>query len=328
MKVLITGGTGFIGGALVKRLLSQGSSVRVLVRDPGSDAAESLKRSGAEVFKGDITDLSSCTRAVEGIDLVFHCAGMLGGWRKSEKELMDVNAGGTLNMLRAGRNSGIKGFIHVSSCGIFGPLKDGEAARDDHPYNPINIYEKTKVEAEELALSYATEGMSVAVIRPEFVYGPGGMHLLPLFRAVNQGRFVLFGGGRSTLHPTYIDDVVDALLLAADNPRACGKAFNIAGERPVTVKEFVGCMAEAMGSPAPALNVPVPLAKAAGFLLDHTWGLFAKPPLSLAQAGYLSENRAFTCKRAADVLGYSPKVGLAESMGRSVAWYRKRGLLE
>ncbi len=326
MKALVTGATGFIGGALAERLIAQGTRVRVLARDP--EPATGLRDAGAEIITGDVTDRGSCAGAAGGMDAVFHCAGVLGGWGIPDSLLWKVNFEGTRNMLEAGRNAGVKRFMHVSSCGIFGPLREGETAGDDRPYNPTNAYEKAKAEAEKLALSYAKEGMPVVVVRPEFVYGPGDMHLLPLFQSIRQGRFVFFGGGRSMLHPTYIDDVVDALLLAAGNERACGKAFNIAGERPVAVKEFIGCMARAMGVPAPALSVPVPFATAAGFLLDHTWGLLAKPPLTLAQARYLSENRAFTCKGAADVLGYSPKVGLAEGMKRSVAWYRGKGLLK
>jgi nucleoside-diphosphate-sugar epimerase len=326
MKTLVTGATGFIGRALAKRLLSKGYDVRALVRDP--DSTVRLTEAGAVLFKGDITDPDSCIEAVKGIDIIFHCAGVLGGWGKPDELFWKVNYEGTKNMLEAAKKASVSRFVHVSSCGIFGPLKIGERAGDDQTHNPINIYEKTKSQAEKLALSYSKDNLPVTVVRPEFVYGPGDLHLLSLFKSLKAGRFMFFGAGESTLHPTYIDDVLDALVLAGENPDAVGMAFNIAGPQPVTVKKFISTMSKAMKIPMPGINIPIPLAKAAGLFFDYTVGLVTKPPLSYAQVRYLSESRAFTNKRATEILGYSPKVDLAQGMLNTVDWYESNGYLK
>jgi nucleoside-diphosphate-sugar epimerase len=319
--ILVTGATGFIGGALAKRLLNDGEAVRLLVRS--ADRSKHLEDAGAEIIIGDMTDPASCQSACKGAKAVFHCAGMLGGWGIPEALMRRVNVDGTRNLLQAA--AGAQAFIHTSSCGILGPLKAGEAANESRPHNPINIYERTKSEAEGLALSYSKR-MRVVVVRPEFVYGPGDLHLLPLFRTVKAGRFLFFDGGRSTLHPTYIDDAVEGMLLAWKKGSP-GHAFNIAGERPVSVKEFITSMASAMGKRQNGLSMPAPLARLAGRVLDHTWGVFAKPPLTEAQVRYLSESRAFDTRKARKVLGYEPKVSLDEGMRRTAAWYISRKLL-
>lgn len=326
MRILVTGATGFIGGALVRRLLSEGANVRALVRNP--DSAAWLRNEDCGIVQGDVTELSACAKAARETDAVFHCAGVLGGWGIKHELLWKVNYEGTKNMLEAAEKAKAKKFVHVSSCGIFGPLNAGESAGDDRQHNPVNAYERSKAESETLALSFARRGQPVTVVRPEWVYGPGDMHLLSLFKAVGKGRFAFFGGGKSLLHPTYVDDAVDAMVAAAKEKAAIGQAFNIAGERAVTVKEFIKAMADAIGCEVPKANVPVAVAKAAGALLDGTWGIFAKPPLTLAQAGYLSENRCFRTDKAGKVLGYKAKIGIDEGMRRAVAWYRKQGLLE
>jgi len=325
MRILVTGATGFIGGALVGRLLSKGATVRILVREP--DSATHLIENGVEVVQGDVTDPGSCGNAMKDIDLVFHCAGVLGGWGKPESLFWNVNFEGTKNMLEAARKADVNRFVHISSCGIFGPLEDGEAADDNHAYNPKNIYEKTKAEAEKLALRYAKEGLNTVILRPEFVYGPGDLHLLPLFRTIRTGKFVFFGGGRSVLHPTYVDDVLDAMMATSSEPEAVGQAFNIAGEKTVTVKEFISEMAKAMGCGIPSMDMPVIVAKAAGILLENTWGLIAKPPLTVSQVGYLSENRAFRIEKAKRMLGSAPRICLEEGMKRTVEWYRQHNML-
>jgi dihydroflavonol-4-reductase len=325
MKILVTGASGFIGNALAHRLLADKYEVRLLARNP--ESVSGLVGAGAVAVRGDVTVPESCALAAEGADAIFHCAGALGGWRRPEALLWDVNLKGTHNMLEAARRADAGCFIHASSCGIFGPLKKGEIAGDARPINPTNAYEKSKAAAEGLAMEYSARGLPVTVLRPEFVYGPGDLHLLPLFRAVAGGRFVYFGDGSSTLHPTYIDDVVEAMVAALRNKRARGLAMNIAGERPLSVREFIETMCRGMGLRPPSIHIPLVLARAAGLLLDSTMGLVAKPPLTYAQVRYLSENRAFSTHLAAEVIGYKPSVGLPEGMRRAVSWYRGRGLL-
>ncbi len=324
MKVLVTGATGFIGSALTKRLLAKGAKVRVLIREPRK--ARQLENTGAEIFQGNITNRPDCIKACEGIGQVFHCAAILGGWGKSRSLLWEVNVQGTENMLEAARKEGIKQFIHVSTCGILGPCKRGQYLDEEASYEPINTYMRTKIEAEKLAADYSKKGLPVTIARPEFVYGPGDTHMLPLFRIVHQKRFVFFGDGLNMLHPTYIDDVVDGLLLASKQ-EAKGEKFNMAGERPVTMREFIGEMAQALDVPEPKISIPVALAKLTGWTLEYSWGLFAKPPMTSSAVITLSRNLAVSIEKARDRLGYNPKIGIREGIRRTVRWYRENRLL-
>ncbi|VVC03741.1 L-arabinose 1-dehydrogenase (NAD(P)(+)) [Candidatus Bilamarchaeum dharawalense] len=316
---LVTGGTGFIGKAIVERLVKQKKKVRILTRK-----TEQIR--GVETVTGDITDREVCEKACNGVDVVFHCAGVLGGWGIAKKKFWDVNVTGTKNMLETASKAGVKKFIHVSSCGIFGPLKEGEIADEDHMYNPINIYEKTKIEGEKLVFEYAKK-LPVIIVRPEWVYGPGDLHLISFFKAVDSGKFVFFNGGKSTLHPTYIDDAVEGIMLTASNPNAIGHAFNIAGPRPVRIRELIAAMADALGKKIPRISIPGPVAYMGGLVLDYSFGLFAKPPLSVAQVRYLTENRAFSYEKANRVLGYKPKVDIKQGITRTVEWYKAQSLI-
>lgn len=326
-KILVTGATGFIGGAVSRRLVLEGYKVFGLARHMNSELALSLKQAGIDLIKGDISDSESCNKALEGISAVVNCAGILGGWGREESLFWKVNYEGTKNLIEASMIEHVSHFIHISSCGILGPQKRGCIATDEAAHNPINVYERTKSEAEKLALLYSAKGAPVSVVRPEFVYGPGDLHLLPLFKNVAEGRFAFFGDGLSTLHPTYIDDVVDAVLLTLWNPKTIGLAMNIAGERPVTVKEFITDISKSLGVKTPRMHVPLKFALGAGLILDNTIGLVSKPPLTHSQVKYLSECRAFSCALARNVIGYTPKISLGEGMGRTVRWYRERALL-
>lgn len=320
MNILVTGATGFIGNALVQKLLKQKNMIRVLVRDPR------VRIGSAEIFVGDVTNLESCKKACEGMEIVFHCAGVLGGWGTTDQKLWDVNVQGTRNMLEAAFQARVKKFVHISSCGIFGPLKKNKIADEKSEYNPTNTYEETKIEGERSVLSYVKK-LPVIIIRPEFVYGPGDRHLLPLFKAVKEKRFVFFNDGKSTVHPTYIDDVVTGIVFAIKSKEGIGEAFNIAGSRTVTVKEFITEMACALGVAPSKISIPSPIPELVGTCLDCTWGLFSNPPLTLSQVRYLTENRASDWTKAKKILGYEPKTDLRTGMKNTVGWYRLNKLL-
>jgi len=364
---LVTGGTGFIGNTIAQNLISAGGSIRILSRKgqninnssrqsknsdttkqttktrvesefepdkpnkknkPASrfESSQDQKPNNPEISVGDVTNLKSCEEACTNIETIYHCAGVLGGWGIANQKFWDVNVNGTKNMLEGAVRAGVKRFVHMSSCGVFGPLKTGEVADETHPYNPINIYEKTKTEGEKLVLSYADK-IDITIVRPEFVYGPGDLHLLSFFQAVKSKKFVFFNGGKSTIHPTYIDDVVDGVILAARSKNAVGESFNIAGPKPVTVVEFVNEMANVLGTHPPTISIPSPIPELAGILLDNSWGLVAKPPLSFSQVRYLTENRAFRYDKASKLLRYRPKVDINTGLEKTTKWYKKNNIL-
>ncbi|MFP4081640.1 MAG: NAD-dependent epimerase/dehydratase family protein [Candidatus Aminicenantes bacterium] len=324
MKAFVAGGTGFIGSHIVRDLLAKGIQVRVLVRERHTDRRLQKER-GMEWVRGDVLEKESLQKWTKDVDLVFSAFGVLGGWRIPEKAYWDINFKGVQNLMQSCLHTNIKQFIHLSSAGVLGPLSNGVKADESYPFNPSNIYEETKCEAEKEIMKYgARYAFPFTIIRPEFVYGPGDTHVLGLFQALAERRFAFMGKGESLLHPTYIDDLIEGISLCTDNEKALGEIFLIAGGRPLEVKEFVGIMAEEMDVPLPKIRIPLFIAHAAA----RMWQFLARstrsePPITVSRVKFFSQNRAFSIEKAREVLGYTPKISFREGVRRTVHWYRQ-----
>jgi nucleoside-diphosphate-sugar epimerase len=254
MKVVITGATGFVGGAIARRLAGEGLDVHVLAR-PAADLAR-LGGVPVSPVPGDITDPATLAHAFDGADWVIHAAGMLGRAGVAEETYVRVNAEGTRNVLAAvtearaaGRMPAELRVLHVGSAGVLGPLRRGDRATifdETMPPAPSNAYERSKTLAENYAREFALSGLPVVIARPEFGYGPGDTHVLGLFQAIQRGVFFYIGGGGNTCHPTYADDMVDGLALCLRQGRP-GEVYQIAGPRPVTFRELAETIARELG---------------------------------------------------------------------------------
>jgi len=327
MKAFVTGGTGFIGSHIIDHLIRKGFQVRALVRNSSNTAR--LMNRGIEFVYGDVLDRSSLKKHIGDIDLVFSAFGILGQWGMPEETYRDINTKGVKNLIESCLDSGIKQFIHISSAGVLGPLPDGVVADESFPYNPSNIYEETKCEAEKEIIGFAKrEGLPFTVIRPEFVYGPGDIHVLGLFKAVQAGKFFILGNGRSLLHPTYIDDLIQGISLCTDNKAAIGKVYLITGENPIPVEDLATTIAEELGVSLPKIKIPLVVANIAAVLFE--WGTKVadyEPLLTMSRVRFFTENRSFSCKKAGDELGYVPQVSVKDGVRRTVRWYRDNGYL-
>jgi nucleoside-diphosphate-sugar epimerase len=320
-RVLVTGGSGFIGTHLCHRLITTGCSVRALVRRP--ENAAHLARDGVEVVVGDITDPESTRRATRNIDVVYHLAAVYRQEALPAHVYRDVNVTGTENMLKASAETGVQRFVHCSTVGVVGEPREVPSS-EDAPYQLLNnAYQVTKVEAEKEAIRYVQDGrLAVAVARPSGVYGPGDMRFRKLFKAIRRGWFWMIGSGEVFYHPTYIDDVVDGLLLCGRRQEAIGRIYNIAGAEYVTVKELVALVAGVLGVRAPRRRVPVRPVHA----LAHACELIFKPlgiepPLYRRRVEFFMLSRAFDIRRAQTELGFSPAVGLKTGLLNAAEWY-------
>jgi nucleoside-diphosphate-sugar epimerase len=326
MNILVTGGTGFIGRHLVSRLAEVPHRVRVISRNK---AAVGLWRNpNVEVMVGDITRRESLRGLFAEAEVVYHLAGKLGQAGVSEQVYRELHCQGTKNVLEAVlEEGGVGRFIHCSSAGVQGPIAH-PPADERRPYAPSNIYEETKAEAEKLVLEYhRRHGLPAVILRPEFVYGPGDTHVLGLFKAIQQGLFVIFGAGRSLLHPTYIDDAVQALLDCLGIDDQWGEVFIIAGEKPVTVQELAYTIADALGVRKP-YRVPYWVGYAGAVVLEALGKcLRFDPPLNRARLKFFTENRAFDTTKAQRRLGYKPRFSLEQGVGLTVKWYKEQGYL-
>lgn len=334
-KAFLTGATGFVGGAIAQRLLDEGLEVHALVL-PGS-----TRRQAADPrliwHEGDITDPATLAGLFDEVDWIIHAAGMLGRAGVAEATYRQINAEGTARVLAsaaAARAAGMTGsdlrVLHISSAGVLGPLRsdDLDANVDETaPLAPSNPYERSKALAESYAHHAIDDGLPVIIARPEFIYGPGDVHVLGLFRAIQRGIFFYVGDGRNTCHPTYIGDIVDGLLLSLSRGEP-GETYHIAGPRPLTFEELATTIAAELGVAPPRLHVPVPLAHAGAAALEAAGKLTGMDvPLSRTGVAFFSESRRSTFAKAQRELGYTPQVDLEEGVRRTVTWYREQGLL-
>lgn len=321
--IVITGATGFIGLALAQRLAAAEHPLRLLVRDP-SKLPVALQRTAAVV---DITQPQTLAGAFVSAETVIHCAGKLGAAGVPEAVYRAINVDGTRHVLDAvAAQAPAATVLHLSTPGLLGPRANVSDPIPDEtaPYNPTNLYEKTKMQAELVALQLADQ-LDIRICRPEFVYGPGDKHVLGLFKAVQTGRFFFIGNGQNQCHPSYIDDVLDGMLAIVERGRR-GEIYHIAGAQPVTWQVWIGAIASALGQAPPTLKLPkeavLPLVKVAEMGL----GVFGrKPPLSTTGVQFFSENRGTSIAKAARELGYAPQFDSARGAKSTVAWYRQMG---
>ncbi len=325
MKFVVTGATGFVGSAMAKALLNLGAEVLALSRT--SNAPAQLKSLPITWVVADITEPRTLSGHFANADYVIHAAGKLGKAGTTEDEYMRLHVDGTKNLLNELSKSNPKPkTLYISSPGVLGPIT-GEAANEETPLAPSNPYERSKAVAEDLVKGFAANGFPVVIGRPEFIYGPGDMHVLGLFRAIQKGHFFYIGGGQNTCHPTFIDDATDGLLRCLKHGQV-GEVYHITGPRPVTFREFSETIACALNVSPPRFNIPRSLAMVGASGLEIL-GRFAgkSPPLSRTGVAFFSEDRRFSWSKAQRELDYQPQYSLQAGVEITINWYQRNGYL-
>lgn len=327
MKILVTGGTGFTGKALVKRLLDEGHQVVALDYKEGLKTEE-LRTWGAEVIIGSVTDRTVVARAMKGVQVVQHLAAAFREMNVPNSFYDDVNVGGTRNVLEAAQAEGVRKLVYCSTCGVHGNV-DHPPAGEDAPIQPADYYQRTKYEAEPIALDFGRRGMKVTILRPAAIYGPGDPErFFMIFKRVQSGTFPMFGSGKTLYHPLYIDNLVDALLLAMDENKGNGEAYLIADEHYYSIEEIVRKAAKAMGLEVRIPHYPVWPVVLAGHVCEKICKPFKiTPPIFPRRVDWYRQNRAFKIDKARRDLGYAPRVELDEGLKATYDWYRAEGLL-
>ena len=333
MRVLITGGTGFIGSSLADRLLDEGHQVRLLslVNTSAESAnARRLAARGAELLEGSVAERALHERALEGVDVVHHVAAAMRESGVPNRVFWDTNLAATQDLVRSSRARGVRRFVYCSTMGVTGDVR-GRTVDERVPYdpNPRDIYQRTKAAAEAWVLEEArATGFPATAVRPADVYGPGDVRLLKLFRMVQKGRFVYLGHGRGRRHMIYIDDLLDGMLAAQEAKGAVGEVFLLAGPAPVALRRLVELIARELGAPPPRLRLPyrpVWLLAAGVEAVCRPLGL--RPPLYPRRVDFYAHDYEFDTSRARSVLGFAPRVAVEEGVRRTVAAYRAAGLL-
>lgn len=324
MKALVTGASGFTGSHVARRLVEGGHRVRVLLRP--SSSRDLLGVTPVEEATGDLRDEESLARAVRGVDAIFHLAAVYREAKLPEATYRDVNVEGTRRLAEAALTEGGVLFVHCSTCGVHGEVRH-PPADESAPYNPGDIYQKTKVEAEQIVFSLHRErGLPAVILRPVGIYGPGDRRFLKLFGGVARRRFPMIGPGKVYYHLTHVDDVARGFLMAAERSEARGEAIILAGERYTTVKELVELIAREAGVAPPWLRLPVGPVYAAAVGCERLLPrLGLEPPLHRRRLDFFLKDRAFRIDKAKRLLRWQPQIDLAEGIRQTLDWYRRRG---
>lgn len=325
MQALVTGATGFIGSHLVEALLAKGWEVRALARAT-SDRRWLQGRSVVWV-EGDLGDGSGLAEAVRGVDLAVHAAGLTKA--RSGREYFAVNARGTERLVRACLEASPRPrrLLYVSSLAAVGPSDGAGPVAEEDPPRPLTAYGESKLQGEAAALQ-AAGPLEVVIVRPPAIYGPRDRDILQFFRWASRGIVPLVGAPNRRLAICHVDDLVRALVLAADRPAGGGRVYHVAGEADPTWAEIGRAVARAVGGRARLVRVPVALfwvlaaASEAASALRGRAALLTRDKVRAALATWTVDS-----SRAKRELGYAPAVPLAEGMRTTAAWYRKEGWL-
>jgi nucleoside-diphosphate-sugar epimerase len=332
MRLLVTGGTGFIGSHLAMEGRRRGSDVVVLGlvdRPEERSNVALLEAAGVVVMPGSITDGALCARAAAGATHIFHLAVAMREGGKRDEFFERVNLDGTRSLLEAAAAHRVQRFVYCSTIGIYGHRVPG-IANEDTALAPGNIYERTKVAAEALVREVgATRGVPFVILRPADVYGPRDHRLLKLFRRVSKGSFPLFGAGNGRRHMVYVDDVVSAFFAACERREAVGQSLILAGPEVCTLGELIEAVRRATGSARYGRRLPLaPMLAAAAAVEDVCKVLHLDPPIYRRRMDFFRTDSAFDTSRARRVLDWTPRVGLADGVARTAADYRRTGLLQ
>jgi dihydroflavonol-4-reductase len=328
MNVLVTGATGFTGGHLARHFLQAGERVAVLVRPSSEARAAGLKAAGADVRVADLTDAAAVAAAAQGCEVVYHIAATYREAGQGDAAYTRVNVDGTRHVLEGALSAGSRRVVHCSTGGVHGHIEH-PPANETAPYAPGDVYQRTKLEAEELARSFASRHrLEVVIARPIGIYGPGDLRFLKMFRGIARGRFPMLGSGEVFYHLTYVDDLVRGFALCGQVPAAAGRTYILAGPEYTTLNELVGLIAAELGVQPPRLHLPVWPVWIAGALCELVCVPFGiNPPLFRRRVDFYRKSRAFDTTRAREELGYNPTVDLRTGIHRTAAWYRAQGLL-
>jgi nucleoside-diphosphate-sugar epimerase len=327
MRILVTGGTGFTGKALVRRLLALGHEVVALDYKEGLKTAE-LRDWGAGVVLGSVTDAAVVRRAMEGIEVVHHLAAAFREMNVPDTYYWEVNVQGTRNVLDEALKQGVRKLVYCSTCGVHGNI-DHPPGGEDAPIQPADYYQRTKYEAEPLVRTFHQRGLPAAILRPAAIYGPGDPErFLMIFRRVSRGTFPMFGKGRTLYHPLYIDNLVDAFIAAMADGVGDGEAYLIADDEYLEIEDLVTRVGRALNVDVKIPHYPVWPVVAAGHVVEKACRPFGiTPPIFPRRVDWYRQNRAFKIDKAKRDLGYEPKVGIDEGLRRTADWYRREGYI-
>lgn len=324
MRVFVTGANGFMGGHLCDRLLKDGHEVRALIlkgTDPGD-----LARKGARVFEGDIMNPDSYRTHMKGVRLVYHLAGAVSDWGP-RAWFLSINADGTRNLLYESLAARVKRFVFMSSLAVH-RFRGYYDANEDAPRDTTNHpYGVSKIRAEDHVTEFHRAfGLGTTIIRPGVtILGPNDRLVFPsLVRALEKGQYGYVKGGKSRLCFSYIENLIDGILLAGTRDEAIGKTYVVTDDVTLTWRELTETICRYTNAPLPKLSVPFIAAYGAAAAMEAAYALARRrqgPPLTRYRISLVARDFHFRPDRIKKELGYQPKIGFTEGVQRTAEWF-------
>jgi len=324
MNAALTGGTGFLGGPLIRLLVERFDVVRVLVRRPRDDAR--IRGMGAEPARGDLTAPGGCDGLVRAGDVVFHAAARVdlqGAWSAFRKTTVD----GTRRLLDSALPERPARFVYVSSAAVYPLRAAGDpVCAERTPADPLgyNHYGRAKLQAENLVRTECERvGCPWTIVRLGFCYGPGNRALFKdVVPRLKRDRLFMIGLGHNRIATCYIDDAARAVLLAGTAPAAAGRIYDVASDETVTPRKFLDALADVVSLPRTRRRVRLSIAYAFGFLADLAARIpGCEPPFGRTMVVLMGTDQVVDAGRIRDELGWRPEVDFQEGMRRTADWY-------
>ena len=312
----VTGGSGFIGGRLIRRLVAEGWAVRALARSESS--AGKVREVGAEAVMGDLDYVAAMRAGAEGCEYAFHAAAALGEWGRRE-DFIRGNVDGTKNAMRACREAGMRRFVHVGTEAallVGQPLVNADETVPLRPDSKAH-YSATKAMAEQAVLDANGDGFETVVLRPRLVWGPGDTTIVPaLAQAVEKGRFSWIGGGHHLTSTTHVDNVVEGLVLAATRGEP-GNAYFVTDGEPVEFRRFITDLMATAGVEMPDKSAPGGVVRPVAAVAEGAWRLLplkGAPPITRLAVWLSSRECTIDISKARRELGYEPVTGVEQGL--------------
>jgi nucleoside-diphosphate-sugar epimerase len=326
--VLVTGGTGFLGRALVKRLLDQGRMVRILARTQ----SENFTHERIQFFRGSLTDTDVVNNACKQCHTVFHVAAKVGVFGKYD-DFYETNVLGTQTIISACKKNAVRRLIYTSTPSVVYNGQNIVNADESLPLTTAcpSPYPLTKAIAEKFVLDSNSLTLGTVALRPHLIWGIGDTQLIPrVIARADSGRLKIIGSGKNKVDMVHVENVVDAHLLAEISSRALGNAYFITNDEPVFLWEWINNLLMRLGKNQINQKIPLPLGLVLGSLAETVWNLFSlkgEPPLTRFIAAELAKDHWFNISAAKRDLNYSPKVSMKEGTESLVTSLLADGLL-
>lgn len=324
-RALVTGATGFLGRHAARRLVQLGWEVSGLGRSVA--AGELLQQEGIRFVQADLRDAAAVAQACAGQDYVFHCGALSAPWG-AYHEFYGSNVEGTRHVIAGCLDHGVGRLVHISTPSIYFDYKPRRLIRESEelPLQPVNIYAATKLLAEQEVLQAWREGLPAVILRPRAIFGPEDQTLFPrLLEANRKSGVPMLNGGQAFIDLTYVDNVVDAMLLGCRaTPEALGRAYNISNGEPYGFRELMDKLFRMLDIPLRTRTIPYPIAYGLAGILELAYRalpLLGEPPLTRYTAGVVGITQTLDISLARQQLGYEPQVSVEEGLRRFADWW-------